>query len=152
MSEDFEEETGTFRTLKIKSAFEMVGLPKDVVNRELKPDELTKAFNVAKNLPALEKDSLIEALLLHHNKMQEQLTDSGIDSLTKLPIRKQFDKAFKRELENLAKRPGKALALGVIDLDHFKQFNDQFGHLVGDFILNRAGVRLKKTVRANDFV
>ncbi|MET0414330.1 MAG: diguanylate cyclase [Polyangiaceae bacterium] len=60
--------------------------------------------------------------------------DSTIDALTGLYNRRHFDVAFKREL-NLAIRGGLDMGLMLLDLDHFKQINDTFGHVAGDTVL-----------------
>jgi diguanylate cyclase len=76
---------------------------------------------------------------------------SGTDALTELPNRGSYDRAVVREYA-LAVRSGKHLAIAVLDLDHFKQVNDQFGHDVGDRILKMFAEILKTQRRASDFV
>jgi len=71
------------------------------------------------------------------------------DSLTKLPNRILFNDRLEQGLEN-AKRKKINLALLFIDLDHFKQINDSFGHGVGDKFLKMVTLRLKKNIRKVD--
>ncbi len=52
----------------------------------------------------------------------------------------------------LAVRSNNQLAIAVLDLDHFKQVNDQHGHAVGDYILKMFAQILKAQRRASDFV
>ena len=50
----------------------------------------------------------------------------------------------------LRKEPGHDTALLFVDLNHFKEVNDRFGHDVGDAVLARLGRRIQRTVRAGD--
>ncbi|MFQ3619322.1 MAG: GGDEF domain-containing protein [Spirochaetales bacterium] len=61
---------------------------------------------------------------------------------------------LKRTEEELAKnrRKGKGIGLVLIDIDHFKQFNDTYGHLAGDVVLMEIGRTLKTLVRQEDIL
>lgn len=72
------------------------------------------------------------------------------DALTEVPNRFHFHEQLETALQNL--RPGEGLAVHWIDLDHFKDVNDDFGHPVGDALLKGIGARLHETVRRPDFV
>lgn len=60
------------------------------------------------------------------------------DSLTNLANRKAFDEQLARACEAPA-APGAALSLAVLDIDHFKRFNDTWGHQTGDQVLRYVG-------------
>ncbi len=64
-----------------------------------------------------------------------------IDALTKIPNRMQFQHLLQRGIAR-AKRSHKALCLFYIDIDHFKEINDTFGHLAGDATLETVAERL----------
>ena len=64
-----------------------------------------------------------------------------IDALTKIPNRMQFQHLLQRGIAR-ARRAGKALCLFYIDIDHFKEINDTFGHLAGDTTLETVAERL----------
>ena len=68
-----------------------------------------------------------------------------IDALTKVPNRMQFQHLLQRAIAR-AKRKGKSIALFYIDIDHFKEINDTFGHLAGDATLETVAERLKKSL------
>jgi diguanylate cyclase (GGDEF)-like protein/PAS domain S-box-containing protein len=65
-----------------------------------------------------------------------------IDPLTKIPNRMQFQHLLQRGIAR-AKRAGKTLGLFYIDVDHFKEINDTFGHLAGDTTLETVAERLR---------
>lgn len=73
------------------------------------------------------------------------------DALTGLLNRFEFDAALKRECER-AQRQCSPLALVMVDVDHFKQCNDRFGHPAGDMVLGQIAAELEKSVRAYDLV
>jgi GGDEF domain-containing protein len=64
------------------------------------------------------------------------------DSLAGLANRRRFDAELDEAFQR-AKGPGVDLALLLIDIDHFKQFKDRFGHLVGDQCLRHAALTMK---------
>ena len=72
------------------------------------------------------------------------------DALTEVPNRFHFHEQLEAALQDL--RSGDGLAVHWIDLDHFKDVNDDFGHPVGDSLLQSIGARLHATVRRPDFV
>jgi diguanylate cyclase (GGDEF)-like protein/PAS domain S-box-containing protein len=51
-----------------------------------------------------------------------------------------------------ARRPGQALSLLMLDIDHFKTINDTFGHQAGDHVLIEVASRLRRSLRGNDMV
>lgn len=76
---------------------------------------------------------------------------STSDALTRLPNRRAFERALQRELER-ARRDGRCLVVGLLDVDHFKAFNDRYGHTVGDRVLREVARRLKTAFRETDLV
>ncbi len=82
-----------------------------------------------------------------HSLKQESLTDN----LTGVPNRKAFDMEMKvRAAEALEK--GKPLSLITIDIDHFKVFNDTFGHQVGDQVLRLVARTLAEGLRPSEIL
>jgi two-component system cell cycle response regulator len=71
------------------------------------------------------------------------------DPLTRLGNRRSFDERLIAEVAR-TRRHGHPLALLMFDLDHFKQVNDRFGHLVGDDLLALFGSILREDLRASD--
>jgi len=73
------------------------------------------------------------------------------DSLTDLPNRSLFADRFATALQ-YAERQQKMLALLLLDLNQFKPVNDNFGHAIGDLLLQQVAQRLRQTVRSSDTV
>src|SRR4029453_4813533 len=71
---------------------------------------------------------------------------STVDELTGCGSRRFFEQEFPREVER-ATRLGRALALVMCDIDHFKKVNDGHGHQTGDEVLSEFGERLRVGLR-----
>ena len=85
-------------------------------------------------------------------KLREALRTQSIrDALTGLYNRRYLEETLDREVRRAA-RGAQSLGLLMIDLDHFKKFNDTYGHDAGDAILRETGQFLAKGIRAEDFV
>ncbi|MFZ0817019.1 MAG: diguanylate cyclase [Candidatus Sulfotelmatobacter sp.] len=85
-------------------------------------------------------------------RLREALrTQSVRDALTGLYNRRYLEEMLAREVRRAA-RAGHSLGLLMIDLDHFKTFNDTYGHDAGDVVLRETGALLTKSIRAEDFV
>lgn len=105
-------------------------------------------------LEARKRESLEDGLELWDKQIK-----SGVDSLTGVFRREVFEKEFKEELEVIRskekpKRPGDIEKLSIIfvDLDHFKNINDIYGHSTGDDVLRGIGAFLTSMVRKTDLV
>jgi diguanylate cyclase len=90
---------------------------------------------------------------LEINQLQQHLeavrTEILTDPLTTLSNRKHFDQALIKAVAdaNAANAP---LSLMLTDIDHFKQFNDTFGHLTGDHVLRLVALSVKQNVKGQD--
>jgi len=74
---------------------------------------------------------------------------AATDPLTGLPNRRRFEEVLCRELER-GDRYGTACSVAILDLDHFKRFNDRLGHLEGDEILRQVASLMRAEVRVTD--
>ena len=74
-----------------------------------------------------------------------------IDALTKIPNRMQFQHLLQRAIAR-ARRSKKPLCLFYVDIDHFKEINDTFGHLAGDTTLETVAERLKTALPGRTIV
>ncbi len=73
------------------------------------------------------------------------------DSLTGLPNRRTLDEQLPREMAR-ARRAESDLCLAIIDLDHFKAYNDTHGHLAGDEVLRRCAMAWDSELRGEDTI
>lgn len=90
------------------------------------------------------------ALALANLRLQDTLRTQSIrDPLTTLFNRRYLEVSLVRELAR-AERRSLALAVLMLDLDHFKQFNDTYGHDAGDALLTEFAEVLKRTTRSED--
>ena len=87
------------------------------------------------------------------NELQENLevvrTESLTDPLTGLANRKYFDQSLDKAIADATER-SEPLALLMTDVDHFKKFNDTWGHLTGDQVLRLVAMSLKQNVKGQD--
>jgi len=83
------------------------------------------------------------------NELDDLKREAATDALTQLANRKMFDHALRHAVE-AAGRTGEPLGLLMIDIDHFKQFNDTYGHPLGDQILKLVGRSLTEIVQVKD--
>jgi diguanylate cyclase (GGDEF)-like protein len=86
--------------------------------------------------------------VLLYKKMQELAITDG---LTQLFSRRHFLDRFKEELSR-SKKFKYRFSFLMVDIDKFKEFNDKYGHLVGDAILREVSKTIKETIRQIDFV
>ena len=112
-------------------------LPKSKINSE----SICRVIN-----NTLERARLRNDVKKAQAKMAEM---SIVDELTKLHNRRYFIEALEGEFER-ANRYETDMALIMMDLDHFKEINDEYSHLAGDMVLSEIGKILKKHVRRND--
>jgi diguanylate cyclase (GGDEF)-like protein/PAS domain S-box-containing protein len=76
---------------------------------------------------------------------------ANYDAVTNLPNRRLFLDRLQHEIKK-CHRSGESLALFFIDLDRFKEVNDEFGHDVGDWLLVEAAHRISSCIRSTDIV
>jgi len=115
----------------------------DYLTKPFDPEELKARLRTGIRILDLE-DRLIEA----REDMRFQATH---DALTSLWNRGVIMELLERELAR-SSREGKSAAILLGDLDHFKEVNDTYGHLVGDEVLKETAKRLLSSVRSYDFV
>jgi diguanylate cyclase (GGDEF)-like protein len=112
---------------------------------------LTEVFNdmVARLRQGREELAAINETLRKKNKELHEL--SITDSLTGLYNRKHLMETLDNEVAR-SKRHKHDFAVLVVDIDHFKEYNDTYGHLAGDEVLSRLASVFKKSVRSCDYV
>jgi diguanylate cyclase len=84
-----------------------------------------------------------------HQSLEAIRAESLTDPLTGLGNRKHFDQSIEAAVQT-ALANGEPLSLMMFDIDHFKSFNDNYGHLTGDQVLRLVGMSLKQTIKGQD--
>jgi len=115
----------------------------DFLTKPPDPDELMVRLQIA------ERILKVHAQLARQNERLAEL--AAVDELTGTKNRRRF----REDLDLLfaqAERVGSPLSLIMLGLDHFKEYNDSFGHLAGDEVLHRVGSTIRAAVRNHDIV
>lgn len=95
--------------------------------------------------------SLAFMLLINTTLSNRLIALAATDALTGLMNRRSLDQEITRQLAN-EKRHGECMSLMMVDVDHFKQINDRYGHLAGDEVLRRLAHLMQSVVRTNDYI
>lgn len=103
-------------------------------------DFITKPFNP----PVVRARVQTHLRLQHHTAMMRQLANR--DGLTGLYNRRCFDETLTQEFER-HRRQNLPLALALLDIDHFKSYNDHYGHPQGDVCLQRVATAIETSAR-----
>ena len=111
---------------------------------------MTEVFNHMVEQLRLGRQELDEANQTLRQRNQELQELSVTDSLTGLFNRKHMWETLARELEGY-KRHQRPLAVLMIDIDHFKRYNDTRGHLAGDEVLKRMAEIFRSSLRVSDY-
>ena len=105
-----------------------------------------------KDLAKIEVLSSFLALLVKKVSLYETIRDlSIVDDLTQVFVRRHFMDRLNEEIKR-SQRFKTPLSLLMLDIDHFKRYNDEFGHMVGDATLKKVAEILKVSVRRVDLV
>ena len=128
---------------------------KDFVSKPFDEVELLTRIHNMLEVGLLQKalrknNAVLEQTVLELKRALHELNELAItDPLTGLLNRRYLREGLPRELM-LAQRRGTKLAVIMIDIDHFKRFNDTFGHEAGDLVLSETGALLKSQMRKTD--
>jgi len=111
----------------------------------------SKVFRIDISTTNLEKDYLVTLTDITKLKEKQERTEKKAykDALTGVYNRNKFDEIFELEISRV-KRYKYPLTLAIIDIDMFKNFNDTYGHLVGDEILILIAKSIDENVRNSD--
>ncbi|HWR96828.1 MAG TPA: diguanylate cyclase, partial [Candidatus Methanoperedens sp.] len=105
------------------------------------PERVEKTFEMI----VRQANIVIDYARLHERTVRLSITDG----LTKLHNQRYFQEALRREFQRSDRR-GSPLSLALLDIDHFKRFNDAYGHQLGDLVLQELARTLRGQVRGLD--
>lgn len=130
--------------LPLKREEEVIGVIHLVAeeDEEIEDDEKHLLVNIARQA----------AMAIKNAQLFEKINEMAItDGLTRLYNRQYYEVIFERERQRLARN---SLGLGVvmIDINGLKDVNDNFGHVVGDYLIREVSFVIKASVRIVDFV
>lgn len=115
----------------------------DYISKPYDKDELHARIRVGKRVISLQLDLLEAQQSLSYDAMHDALTGA----LNRRAILDALEKEILR-----SNRRGTFFSLGLIDIDHFKQVNDHYGHLTGDDILKELVATMSSSLRGYDLV
>ncbi|HOO89425.1 MAG TPA: diguanylate cyclase [Syntrophales bacterium] len=122
------------------------------VSKEFPDEQYVDKFLYIKISPFPEGAIITSIDITERKRVEARLSHLAThDPLTGLPNRILFDDRLSLELAH-AQRNGKKLAIMLLDLDHFKDINDSWGHTVGDEVLKITGRRLPGFLRKSDSI
>lgn len=121
------------------------GSPQEAPETDLKDEQM----KTAKQKLAVTATEQI-ALALSNLRLRETLRNQAIrDPLTGLFNRRYLEETLNQEISR-AERNKQPIAVIMIDIDHFKQYNDTYGHEAGDVVLSELGRFLERSLRGGD--
>lgn len=146
-SSDSEDAKGSFKSLIISPL-----LNGDKIIGILRMDTIKESAYTQDDLRLLAIIGNIGAVAVQNAFLYTWIQDLAIkDSLTGLFVRRYFMKRFQGEVKRAARKKG-ALSLLMLDIDHFKSYNDKFGHAAGDMVLKYMSGIITSSVREGDMV
>jgi diguanylate cyclase len=127
---------------KVKTSEEMNAIADEILRAAKKMIDENKALELKLNQSAA-------VMMQMREEMESVRKEAMTDALTGIANRKLFDAEFYR-LVNESHNTKKPLTLLMVDIDHFKSFNDTYGHQVGDQVLKLVARTLKDGVKGRD--
>lgn len=116
-------------------------------------DETTRGTDLVSQIEALSnRMAAMEAEATQLRKtVEEQRENAMKDALTQLPNRQALNEFIEKEYARW-QRYGNAISIVILDVDHFKKINDNYGHLAGDKVLKIVAREISKRIRSADFM
>lgn len=109
--------------------------------------EMVRYLDETRARTETELEALQQTLEKRQTELRESLRQAETDPLTGLLNRRAFDEKLGQAFRHTMRQKLSSLSLIMLDLDHFKQINDQFGHQSGDAYLNRMAQTLTHVIR-----
>jgi diguanylate cyclase len=120
----------------------------DAGNNAVVMEAVAKMLEANKKLATRLEDAE-QKIQTQAEEIRTQQSEARTDALTKLANRRAFDAFLAENVEKFA-QDGKSVSLVMLDVDHFKKFNDTHGHPAGDEVLRTVGRTLARAVKSGD--
>ncbi len=125
--------------------------PEHLLTSTQKVIEETRSLEHSQQHIEKQMNNVIAEIDLLRKELEQVKEESKMDALTGIANRKAFD--IEIDATILAARNSREpFSLLMLDIDHFKLFNDTYGHLVGDKVLRYVATLLKRNIKGRDFV
>ena len=108
---------------------------------------MTRHFNETRARTEKELETLQQTLVKRQTELHESLRQAETDPLTGLLNRRAFDEKLGQAFRHIMRQKVSPLSLIMLDLDHFKEINDHFGHQFGDAYLSKMAHTLTHVIR-----
>ncbi len=120
-------------------------------------EETHKVLDETRSMERIHKqlENQMSGVIAEINSLRKELEqvkeESKLDTLTGISNRRAFDVTLEQMIFH-ARKNAKSFCLLLLDIDFFKKFNDEYGHLVGDKVLRYVAASLKRNIKGNDFL
>lgn len=137
-----------------KAVVEFIQASRDLLSRDTREETVLTLLIFLAAIPLVRRLVTLVSREIHTTEALLEVNrslkrEAGTDRLTGTWNRRHFDALVRRDMGE-ARRTGRPLALGFVDLDRFKQVNDQWGHQTGDEALSETVRALMKVLRQGD--
>lgn len=118
----------------------------------LRMDSIQESYYLQGDLRLLDIIADLGAVAIQNSMLYSRTQELALrDSLTGLFVRRHFVERFEEELNRQGRKKG-TFSLLMLDIDHFKEYNDRYGHAAGDLVLKYLARLLNSMVREGDIV
>ncbi|MCU7939456.1 MAG: GGDEF domain-containing protein [gamma proteobacterium symbiont of Bathyaustriella thionipta] len=125
--------------------------PADMFKETQKVIEDTHSMEKSQQHMETQMVSVIAEIDSLRKKLEQVKEESKTDTLTGIANRRAFDTSLEHSIL-ISRENNKPFSLLLVDIDHFKSFNDNHGHLIGDKVLRYIATSLKRNIKGNDCV
>jgi diguanylate cyclase (GGDEF)-like protein/PAS domain S-box-containing protein len=153
LPEEASDEKKIFSSQKVKSVY-IIPLRSNQKTEGYFGFETIKEYKIltSEEIQVLEMVSNIISEGMEKIKMEEKIKEISIrDPLTNIYNRRYIISRLSEIVDNYS-RTKSSFTLTIFDLDHFKQVNDKYGHLAGDYVLKKFSAILEKNMRSYDLI
>jgi diguanylate cyclase (GGDEF)-like protein len=142
---------------KIKANHDFAEIPVLILSARTSATDKVMAFDlgafdyISKPFTLIELAARMRSALRLHRMVTTLARRANIDGLTLIGNRAFFDRRWVEEYSRAARNP-RPLSVALLDIDHFKSINDNFGHPAGDSVLHELASLVSREIRTSDII